>query len=91
MKWVPFVLTALLTALLQISAIWRIEFMHNATANITFLTVSLFIGLILHESSEDMPVRIKKIFSGFMSGTYISAAVISFLTYQQYLRLYYYF
>ena len=83
MKWGIFFATILFDVL----AVKYIAFMHNNTAIIAFLGVSLFAGLIVQESREDLPGRSKKIISGFMLGTYAAVAIISFLVYQKYILI----
>ena len=82
-KWVSLVITVLV----QLFIVVVVNFMHNASAIIAFLAVSLFVGLMLRESREDMPIRAKGILSGFTYGTYTAAVLISFLLYKRYIHI----
>ena len=81
MKWISF----FTTLLLQILIVWGIKFMHNITAIIVFLGISLFFGFLFQESREDMLDRPKNILAGFVLATYISLVVISFMVYKKYI------
>ena len=83
MKWV--ILT--ITTIVEIVFVTSIKLMHNSTAIIAFLGISLFVGYVFKESREDMPIRPKSMLSGFILGTYITALIISLLAYQKYLLL----
>jgi formate/nitrite transporter FocA (FNT family) len=58
-----------------------VGFMHQAYVASAFIGVELFIGWVLKESREDMPIRSKKILSGYLLGTYIGVILVVVLMY----------
>jgi hypothetical protein len=79
--------TLSLTLLVEIAIIRYIPFMHNTYAIIAFFCIVLLMALLIQESTEDMPVRKKRIISGIMLGTYLSAIIISVLAFKQLIPL----